>query len=130
MKFCRIASWCQFRQHFTSGFFIFLYLDLRFVIFVRKNIVAKAARNELVKLTPDQTLFRQFRVKRGRKKMKIFITFTSRLFCQLQKHTHIVVVWKKCNFFIAIFCLLRSWHLHFFQDDTNNNKKSSDTRLM
>jgi hypothetical protein len=29
----------------------FLYLDLRFVLFWRKNIGAKAARNMLVKLT-------------------------------------------------------------------------------
>jgi hypothetical protein len=32
----------------------FLYLDLRFVLFGRKNIIAKAARNMLVKLTPDR----------------------------------------------------------------------------
>ncbi len=34
----------------------FLYLNLRFVLFRRKNIGAKAARNMLVKLTPGHTI--------------------------------------------------------------------------
>jgi hypothetical protein len=55
----KVSSWAQFHQHFTRGFFVrkfrtklFLYLDLRFVLFWCKNIGAKAAHNMLVKLTP------------------------------------------------------------------------------
>ncbi len=48
----------QFHQHYTCVFFVqkfrtklFLYLDLRFVLFWRKNTGAKATHNMLVKLT-------------------------------------------------------------------------------
>ncbi len=49
---------CQFHQHLMRGVFVrkfwtklFFYLDSRFILFWRKNIGAKAARNMLVKLT-------------------------------------------------------------------------------